>query len=589
MTIKQRLRRQVIRSLARVKLLKSIDVASMLEVPPQPEFGDLAFPCFTLAEKLKKSPQHIAQQVVQQLKLPNLIAKAEARAGYINFFFDWTKIAGLVLKEVERGVKLDVGKGRKVMVEYVSANPLHPLHVGALRNAVLGNSLVNILKATGYEVVSHFYVNDMGAQAAELVYGYIHVKEKPKEKIDHWLGKIYALTDRFIANDERTLDELRKKWPRAYQSLIPRLKKEKIKKELRELLRRGEAGEASALKKFREVAKLCLKGFRQTLKELAISFDSFDFESDFVVNGSVYQVVERLKEKGHLKLSPQGTWFLDLSSFSLPSLVLVRSDGTTLYLTRDIAYHVWKFKRVKVVKTVNVVGAEQALVQNQLKAALSLLGMQRESNNVIHFSYGHVRFPGVRMSARRGQYLTIDELLNNAFEKALKEVEKRNPKLSKKKKETIARAIAKGAIVYTLLKVEPSKEITFDLSQALRFEGDTGPYLQYAHTRCCGILRKAGKWKRAYKAELNSHERDLVRLLLEFPQTLKKASLELRSHYLCKYAYELATSLSLFYQFCPVLKATPEVRNFRLTLIEAVRTTLQNVLGLLGIEAPEVM
>jgi arginyl-tRNA synthetase len=340
---------------------------------------------------------------------------------------------------------------------------------------------------------------------------------------------------------------------------------------------------------FREVAELCLKGFEETLKELGISFDSFDFESKFVLDSSVKKLVEELRQRGHLKKTEEGTWLLDLSTFGKPSLVLVRSDGTTLYTTRDIAYHIWKFEQ-GIERTINVIGAEQALAQAQLRHALKLLGMEKQSKSTIHLSYAHVRFPGVRFSGRRGRYLTIDELLRRAYEKALREVEKRNPGLSEAQKQRIARIVGRGAIKYAILKVDPNKEITFDLEKALSFEGDTGPYLQYAYTRCCGILRKAGEWKPSFEpTKLSPRERELIRLLAQLPEIIGSAARELRPHYICNFAYELATAFSLFYQFCPVLRAEPGVRDFRLTLVDKVRFALKELLSLLGIEVTEVM
>jgi arginyl-tRNA synthetase len=220
-------RKQVIRALSRTDVLKDISVEELLETPPRPELGDLALPCFELARKLRKPAPSIAQEIKETIKiLPPLLARVEAKAGYVNFFFDWNRIASVVLRRIER-LRVEIGKGRKVMVEYVSANPIHPLHVGQLRNALLGDSLVRLLEFVGYEVLKHFYVNDLGLQAAELVYAFNLLRRKrPKEKIDHWFGKLYAIVDRYLARDKEVLGELEGKWPKAYQELIGVLEKQ---------------------------------------------------------------------------------------------------------------------------------------------------------------------------------------------------------------------------------------------------------------------------------------------------------------------------------------------------------------------------
>ncbi|MEM7821319.1 MAG: arginine--tRNA ligase [Candidatus Aenigmatarchaeota archaeon] len=559
-----------------------------IEIPPDPKLGDFSFPCFELAKKFKKEPQEVAKEICKKIKLNKKFLKVEANSGYVNFFLNWNEISKEVLSDVQK-IKVNVGNGSKVMVEYVSANPIHPLHVGSLRNALIGSSLVKILEKTNHKVISHFYVNDMGLQVAKLVYGFLNFPEKKlEEKADHWLGKIYAITDRFIENDKEVLKELKNKWPDVFEKLIRNLeKKEDIKGDLKDLIKRCESGDLKTVKKFKRIAKICIRGFKKTLNEIGIKFDSFDFESDFVIDGSVHRVVEKLKEKGMLKRSEENTLVLDLGKFNLPSLVLVRSDGTTLYVTRDIAYSIWKFEKFGVEKVINIIGIEQSLAQSQLRAALKLLGYEKESENLIHLAYNHVRLPGIKMSGRRGRYLTIDELIEISFKKALSEVEKRGT--SEKNKYKIAREIAIGAIKYAILKVEPEKEITFDIEKAIRFEGDTGPYIQYAYTRCSSIMRKARKIEGIEVKNITENEKELIKKISEFPKVLENASRELRPHYICNYAYELATRFDRFYEFCPVLKAENEIRNFRLALVDLTRKILKNCLELLGIKPLEKM
>lgn len=575
----------------RVSVLKLLEQAGIkaraeeVEIP-KPEFGDLAYPCFKLAKSQGKDPMEVAESICGQLKLPwRFVQRAEAKSGYVNFYFNWVKLSKLVLK---RALKKPRVRPERIFLEYVSANPLHPLHVGTLRNAVLGKALTTMLKWVGHEVSTHFYVNDMGLQVAELVCGF-ELLNKVEGKPDHWLGKIYAIVDRFIHGDERTLEQLKLKWPEVYEALAPRLKQFEVEARVKELLKLCEGGDPKTLKMFRKVSELCLQGFKETLAELGIYFDSYDFESDFVLNGSVQRVVEKLKQRGVLRYSSECTWVLNLTDFNLPSLTLLRSDGTSLYLTRDIAYHVWKFEQ-GASRVINVIGVEQSLVQQQLKAALCLLGMKDQAKRVLHYAYEHVRFPGVKISGRRGEYLTIDELLKHARACALKEVKARNPGASEQLCTAVAACIADAAIKYAFLKVEPSKEIVFDLNQALRFEGDTGPYVLYACMRCKGILKRVRKFKHRYSIpQLSTHERELLRVLAELSNTLKRAAQELSPHLLCSYVYALAYAFNSFYEHCPVLGVKSKLKEFRLTVVEVCMNAFLHVIKLLGMEVPEFM
>ena len=556
-----------------VKVLKSLglkNVEESLEIPPRKEFGDLSSTiCFKVAKKRKESPKKISEELLKKIKIPksSLIERVEAKDGYINFFFKWGEIAEKVLKEVFGEGKINLGKGKKVMVEYSQPNPVHPMHIGHARSTFLGDALANILDYLGFKTIRANYMNDTGLQVAKLVTAYLKWGEgkKPDGKPDLWLWKYYV-----------KFHEEAKKNP-------------KLEEEARETLRKFEIEkDEKTIKIWKKVVEWCVKGFEETYKKLGINFDVYFYESDYRELGK--KIVEKALKKGIAFKSPEGAVVADLEKHGLPNTVILRSDGTGLYITSDLGLTIHKFEKYKLEKSIWVVSSEQTLHFKQLFKILELLGFPWVRNSY-HFAYELVRLPEGKMSSREGRAIMLDEVVNKLVELAYKEVKKRNPKLGKKEKMEIAEKIGIGALKYAITRIEPDKVISFDWKQMLSFEGNTGPYLQYAHTRCLSILKKAEKWKKSFKVEkLKEEEKELVRTLSRFEEVVKKAGENLKPHYLCNYGFELATVFDRFYEACPVLKAENEkVKNFRLTLVSATEIILKKVLGLIGIEVPGKM
>jgi arginyl-tRNA synthetase len=353
------------------------------------------------------------------------------------------------------------------------------------------------------------------------------------------------------------------------------------------------------------VSELCLQGFRETQERVEIFYDSWDWESDFVWSNQVGEALRKLKRSPFV-YSEGGVLEFDAEKVArvlklkvklglredheVPSLTLVRGDGTTLYTTRDVAYTLWKFGRAE--RVINVIGIEQSLAQLQLKIALYALGCDRQADNFVHFAYNLVTLPGYKMSSRRGHYITFDEVLDEAIERAFEEVSKRSPQLSMEEKRKIANFVGIGAVRYALVDVDASKPVVFTWDRVLNFETNSAPYVQYTHARACSILRKAGREpeKPSFKLLKETLERELVLLLSSFPDTFVDASEYLKPNLIADYANALADKFNTFYNALPVIKAeTKELSDARIALTEAIQIVLNNSLTLIGIVAPEKM
>jgi len=583
-----------------ITLLKSAGVKdAKTEKPPKNIDADISFPCFALSKELKKSPGDIASElkakIDRKITGKGIVERCEVLGPYLNFYIDPAKLAKSVAEDIEKMKNeygsCDEGRKKKLIVEYVSANPIHPLHIGSARNAILGKSLTNLYSMLDYKVVSHYYMNDIGLQVAKVAFGYKKLKDrKVTERPDVWMGKIYAITSAFMADDADVKKELKDKWPDMYGKLDSVLAGEKdMERQTKEMLQKIEAGDRETSRLFKEVGDLCTEGFKKTFARMNIKFDSYDYESMFIVNGGANKVIDGLKKRKALKKTDQGTWIIDLKKHGMPSTVLVRSDGTTLYLTRDIAYSIWKFEKVKADKVINVIACEQELPQMQLKQALKIMG-KKYADNLYHLSYGLVSLPGVKMSGRRGRYITFDYVFDEAIKKAYEVVCDKSPELSETEKKKISSAVGKGAVIYSILKVEARKSVTFDMAEALDFNGNSAPYIQYTYARAKSILRKAGKIKK-YDASalIGEREQVIIKRLAGFPQAVSSTGRNISPHIICNYLFELAQEFNNFYNSTPILKGDAGLRDARLALVLSVAQVIRNGLKVLEIEVPEKM
>lgn len=555
-----------------VKDAYGTDISGALEEPDREGFGDFALPCFKLSAGLKKEPKQLAEEI-SRLEIQGVSAKA--LGPYVNWYVEWGRFAPKLLGSIDNFYGRQKYIGKFALVEFSSPNPAHPFHMGTTRSTILGESVSRLLDSQGWDVKRLCYMNDLGRQAAVMLLGYMqkYRGKKPKGKPDVWLGKIYFDINRKLEED-------------------PKLN-EKVEELLRECERQSRAVWPTA----RKVFGWCIDGFQQNWKALGIKFDRVIWESSLVRESR--EVVKELERRG-LVFESEGALVLNLEPHGLPSTIIQRSDGTGLYLTRDIANTIYKFNDYKPELNIIVTSEDQKLHFQQMFKALGLMGLEGLAAKSRHLAYSTVLLEGQKMSSRKGHAVLWDELLEEGIEKAAKEVEKRWPKLSAAEKKKRARSIALAAIIYYMLKHAPEKPVDFRWDDALRFEGDAGPYIQYMHARCCSILRKAAKAKMKAAGPpghdipegvyTRPREIALLKLLARYPQVLSKAAAGLQPHQLCAYLFSLADAFSAFYEHVPVLRAeTDEHMAARLRLVECVKHVIASGLDLLGIEAPEKM
>jgi len=529
---------------------------------------------FTLAARYRKPPENIAADIVRHITIPapterTLVSRAVTSGPYINFYVNDSFLDGTLrrLKGGEGGrgnTEKRHDKSTRIIIEHTSANPDGPLHIGHLRNAIIGDVLARVLTYSGYQVETQYYVNDMGRQVAVAVWGASRLKLETRKKGDYAIVDVYIAANRLLEANA------------AYRT------------EVDALMRRYEAGDEEVVKRYEEVVQRCLAGIKASLQRLNIHHDLFVFESEFVRSGAVQHIIEELKRKGDIK-SEGSALILHLDGIE-KGLVIQRADGTSLYTTRDLAYHRWKSERCD--RMIDVLGKDHELVSQQLRKALLLLGVKAPEFVIFEF----VSLPSGSLSTRAGRYISADELMEKIEAHAYEEVEKRRMDLSEDKKREIARMVGIGALRYDMVKVSPEKHIVFNLEDALDIEKKGAPFIQYAHARASSILRMATD--RGFKIDSadadvallrDKSEVELIKKLAMFEYVMESAASELKLHKVARYARELAEVFNIFYKNCPVLNAEEELREARLVLVDCTKQVLCEVLSVLGIEAPEEM
>lgn len=512
---------------------------------------------FKLAKKQRRPPHQIAGDIAGRLAAdPDLgDIQVEAQGPYVNFRFGPSLLAEAVREALEPGYGELPGHPERVVLEHTSANPNGPLHVGHIRNTVIGDSLARAFRKAGYPLEVQYYLNDMGRQVAIVAWGLDHlgIAREEGEKEDHYVARVYiAANQRIQVNPE-------------------------ITEEIDRLMQGVERGDPETAGTFRAAVSLCVEGIRATLAALNAHHDRFVWESDFIRIGDVDRVIEQVRRLP--QTHEDETLWIDLSEEGFEKkYILRRSDGTSVYSTRDLAYHTWKGRNYD--RVIDVLGADHKLIGAQLQATLGLLG--ERVPEIVYFEF--VSLPEGSMSTRAGKFVSADDLVEEVTAKAFEEVTARRPELSIEERHAIAESVAIAAIRYDIVKVSPEKSTVFNWIEALNFERQSGPYIQYAHARACSILEKAGEFERAYRYE-TEHEVALARHLALFPAVVERTVAELRPHHLAAFARELADLFNAFYHYNPVLKSEGETQISRLTLVDAVRNTLQESLETLGIDA----
>ncbi|MDD1675793.1 MAG: arginine--tRNA ligase [Methanomicrobiales archaeon] len=543
-----------------VERLRAVTGREDVELVDGGAHADLASTvAFTLAKEQHRSPVDIAKDLAKRLEeMGNTDYRIETKGPYLNFHFGNSYLEQSLQAALQEKYGSMPPRDESVSLEHTSANPNGPLHVGHIRNSILGDTLTRAFRKAGYQVESQYYVNDIGRQIAIVVWGLLTLDmHRVGEKGDHYIARVYIAANRVLEKDTSIVAEIDR------------------------LMQNVEKGDKDLVVRFRNAVSVCLEGIRDTLFALHIAHDRYIWESDFIRNGDVERVIERIRKMP--QAHQDETLWIDLTSEGFVNrYILRRSDGTTVYAARDLAFHIWKGRNFDVL--IDILGADHKLIGAQLIATLRFLG--EKPPVILHFEF--VSLPEGSMSTRAGKFVSADELITEVTEKAFDEVTKRRGELSEEVQRSIARSVAIAAIRYDIVKVSPEKSTVFDWREALDFERQSGPYIQYAHARACSILEKADDFDFAYRLD-DDHEIALAKHIARFPFVIEEVVRDLRPHILAAYTRDLADLFNTFYRYVPVLRSEGIVRDSRLTLVKATQNTLKEALDTLGIDALATM
>ena len=540
---------------------------------------------YRLAGEAGAPPPEVAADIADALGKHDLTyaGGVEAEGAYVNVLPGERYYADTLAAAQEEGYGRLPDRGTDLVLEHTSANPTGPVHVGRARNPVIGDALRRLLEFAGYDVETHYYLNDAGRQIAVFTWAYEtfaedDLPEPERDSPEYEMVRYYRKGNEYL--EEADPDAV-----------------EAAEAEVQAILQGLEAGDEGTYERVGEVVDTVLGGMQDTLDRLPAPFDEFVRETRFMRDGSTDDVVARLTDTdGAVK--EDGAWQLAFEDIE-KNLVFLRGDGTSLYTTRDIAHHEWKLDTFD--EAVTVLGEDHKLQARQLEATLDLLGHDTDRLRTVHYSW--VNLPDGGMSTREGTGIDLDDLLDEAVDRARAEVEERigdrvrNDHLTEADIERIARQVGVGAVRYDIVAKQPAKGITFEWERALDFEAQSAPYIQYVHARACGILAEAGGTETATGAGdeadpdrlVEPTERALLETIARLPTVVEESAADLEPHAVATYTRDLAEAFNAFYRECPVLDADPERRAARLALVRAARTATANALFVLGVEAPESM
>ncbi len=543
------------------------DIARMLELPPDPALGDFAFPCFQLSKTLRKGPPQIAQVLLQHIDAPH-IARAEVKGGYLNFFINRQALAQELLPIILDAPTLwgggQEGAGKTVCLDYSSINIAKRFHIGHLSTTAIGNSLKRIYDFLGYCTVGINHLGDWGTQFGKMIAAYKHWGSQ--QMIEQ--GGVQALSDLYVRFHQEEQND-------------PALEEEG-----RQWFKRIEDGDEEALHIFNWFKEITLKDASRVYDLLDVQFDSYAGESFY--NDKMGRVLDELKQKSLLKES-DGAYVVNLEEWGMPPCLIVKSDGATLYATRDIAAALYRMDTYSFDKCLYVVAYQQDLHFRQVFKVLELMGYDWARDHLEHVSFGMISYEGEALSTRKGNIVYLDELLDKAQEKALAIIEEKSPGLQDK--QGTARAVGVGAVIFSDLFNSRIKDIDFRWDRALNFEGETGPYVQYTHARCSSVLRKADveAGEVDYTALQDDEAFQLLKLLALFPEAVREAAQRNEPSVVTRAVTEIAKAYNKFYYEHRILTEDAGQSRARLALTSAVQAVLKQGLFLIGLEAPEQM
>lgn len=561
-------KKEIATKLSVVVGLQLDELMGMLEVPPNPDMGDYALPCFKLAKKMRKAPNFIAADLVAQIDWDHYIDKVENVGGYVNFYIDKALLAKVILERIQeeknRYGSSTEGQGKTICIDYSSVNIAKPFHIGHLSTTAIGNSLYKIYEFLGYKCVGINHLGDWGTQFGKLIVAY--KKWGNKEEIDAQLIK--GLLDIYVkfheeAEKDPTLEDEARYW-----------------------FKKIEDGNEEALALFDWFKEITMNEVQRVYDMLGIQFDSYAGESFY--NDKMDRTIALLKEKNLLKES-QGAMIVDLEPYHLPPCLILKSDGATLYATRDITAAIYRKETYDFYKSLYVVAYQQNLVFQQLFKVIELMKFDWYKD-LEHVAFGMVSMEDGTMSTRKGKVVFLEDVLNKAVEKTLEIIKEKSPNLEDK--EDVAKKVGIGAIIFNDLSNNRIKDIVFSWDRVLNFDGETGPYVQYSHARACSVLAKAGVLLEGvvdYQVLADEEAQTVLRTLGQFPEIVIEACHRNEPSMITRHIVNIAQAFNKFYYERRIIDDNPTIQKTRLSLVAAVQTVLRTGLSLLGIDAPERM
>ncbi|MDO5725133.1 MAG: arginine--tRNA ligase [Tissierellia bacterium] len=549
--------------------LEENELKNMIEIPPNSEMGDYAFPTFSLAKVLRKNPALIAKEIKEKIK-SDKFSKIEVKGPYLNFFLDQKifakEVLETLLKEGADYGKSDLGEGKKVVVEFSSPNIAKPFHIGHIRTTIIGNAINNIYRFLGYDVIADNHLGDYGTQFGMLITGMKHWGDEEiikKDPIPELL-KLYVKVNKAAKEKPELADEARMWFTKL------------------------ENKDEEAVRLWEFFVKESMKEFQRVYELLDIKFDTYLGESFF--SDKMEDVVNELEDK-NLLIESQGASIVELEEYDLPPAMILKSDGSTLYATRDLATAIYRHKVYDFYKNIYVVGSEQNLYFRQLFAVLDKMGKDW-AKDCVHVPFGMVNLKEGRLSTREGKVVFLEDVLNKAKEGIKEVMLSKDRGLTESEIEELSAQIGVGAVIFQELFNDRIKDYTFDWEKTLSFEGETGPYVQYTHARIASLLEKGD-----FETDLDFDfslldldiERDILNLIYRYPESIFDAHEKYQPYFITRHIVEIAKTFNSYYNSVPINVEDDKLKNARLALCYAAKSTIKSGLKLLGIKAPDRM
>lgn len=553
---------------SKIEDLSYDEILQLIEIPPNKDMGDYAFPCFKLAKVFRKAPNLIAGDIAESIVAEGDISKVVPMGGYVNFFVNKSQLAKTVINNVltqkDDYGKSKIGEGKNIIVEFSSPNIAKPFHIGHIRTTVIGNAIYKLYDSQGYNTIRINHLGDYGTQFGKLIVAF--KKWGDKETVEkNPIKELLALYVKFheVAKEQPELEEEARAW---FVKL--------------------ENGDEEAKELWTWFRDESLKEFDKVYKLMDIEFDSFAGESFYT--DKMDAVIQELEEK-HLLKESRGAKIVDLEEYGMPPALIQKNDGSTLYMTRDLAAAIYRKKTYDFDKCIYVVASQQNLHFQQWFKVIELMGYDWY-DKLEHVNFGMVSLEDGTLSTRNGRVVFLEDVLNQAIQKTREIIESKNPDIENL--DQTVKDVGVGAVIFQELSNSRIKDYVFSWDKTLSFDGETGPYVQYTHARCCSVLRKAGEEVTAdinYDLLSDEDSSEVLKLIGDFNKNILVALRKSEPHIITRFVLDLAQAFNKFYHDNPILVDDAELRKARLALVEATRQTIKNALALLGMHAPERM